>query len=376
MKTATISIIFLVFVALALCCCDNMSNQNQTQSQTFNIGTHYVKDGKSSSITFSSMEEAERKLIHYFFPNGMSINELPFDRHAFDYDLFEQIVRSNASSMNYPFDSLQHYANIDIIDSPDGNVRYYTWDYPHAHTMSDFHTIIQYRWNGMVLCQNPDTSKDNWYVLSPNSLHILKGKACNYYLTTAYFRESSNIGYMNFEISKLTKKGLQPVDFWDASYEYFISDWYFRTNGEGYDWLDYFDEKTATLYVAEEDGLCLTDRYWCYQWDGSDMKLVGTETIANPYLNHDLYEYQRIELFMRTSRNIIRIDKMPDYSYRYAAWKANQTISDKPEIVITGGYNDGDYYVFHNKVYDYYIDKNEVKVIKAGKIVGLWESIK
>ena len=374
MKTVTISPILLALIALLFSCCDNVSNK--PRSQTFNIGTHYVKDGKSSSITFSSMEEAERELIHYFFPNGMPIDELPFDRHVFDYDLFEQIVRSNASSMNYPFDSLQHYANIDIIDSPDGNVRYYTWDYPHAHTMSDFHTIIQYRWNGKVLCQKPDTSEDNWYVLSPNSLHILKGKTYNYYLTTAYFRESSNIGYMNFEISKLTKKCLKTVDFWNASYEYFISDWYFRTSGEGYDWLDYFDEKTATLYVAEEDELCLTDRYLCYQWDGSDMKLVEMETVANPHLYPELCEYQRVELFMRTSRNIVRVDQMSNGTYRYAAWKANETMLSKPEIVITGGSYDGDHYVFHNKGYDYYVDDNEVKVTKTGKTIGLWKNIR
>lgn len=370
MKISTISTILLALIAMVFSCCDNVSDQ--PQSQTFNIGTHYVKDGKPNSITFSSMEEVERELIHYFFPNGMSIDELPFDRHAFDYDLFEQIVRSNASSMNYSFDSLQHYAKIKIIDSPDGNVRYYTWDYPHAHTMSDFHTIIQYRWNGNVYCQKPDTSEDNWYVLSPKSLHVLKGKTCNYYLTTAYFRESSNLGYMNFEISKLTKKGLQPVDFWNASYEYFISGWYFRTNGEGYDWLDYFDDKTATLYVAEEDELCLTDRYWSYQWDGSDMELVGAETVANPYLYPELCEYQRIELFMRTLRNIIRIDQMSDDSYRYAAWDANQTISSKPEIVITGGSYDGNYYVFHNKEYKYYVNNNEVKITKTDIVIGSW----
>ena len=72
---------------------------------------------------------------------------------------------------------------------------------------------------------------------------------------------------------------------------------------------------------------------------------------------------------------MITISGLSDGTYRYAAWKANQTISDKPEIVITGGYNDGDYYVFHNKGYDYYVDDNEVKATKGGKIVGSWEKI-
>lgn len=66
---------------------------------------------------------------------------------------------------------------------------------------------------------------------------------------------------------------------------------------------------------------------------------------------------------------------MPDNSYRYAAWNANQTMSSKPEIVITGGSDDGDYYAFHNKGYNYYVDDYEVKVTKAGKIVGSWKKI-
>lgn len=269
-------------------------------------------------------------------------------------------------------DSLQHYALMRIIDSPDGNVRYYTWENPHAHSMSDFNTITQYRWNGKIYYQKPNNREDDWCVLSPDGLYVLKGNSCNYYLTAAYFRESPNIGYKHFEISKLTKNGLQAVDFWDASYEYFISDWYFMTNGEGFQWLDYFDETSATLYVADVDGFNLTDRYWCYKWDGYNMHLVGTETFANPYLYPTLCEYQRLELFMRTSRNIIRIDQMVDGTYRYAAWNAKQSMASNPDIVITGGSFDGESFVFQNNGYIYHVDTHCVKVIKDGKTVGSW----
>ena len=48
----------------------------------------------------------------------------------------------------------------------------------------------------------------------------------------------------------------------------------------------------------------------------------------------------------------------------------------KPEIVITGGSYDGDYYIFNNKGYDYYVDDNEMKVTKTGKTIDLWKNIK
>lgn len=375
-KNKKITIDFVRWSAMSLFNNSNMKTNKATfltAISTIIVFTMLSCRDKASGIAFSTMEKAERELVHRYFPEDKPVDELPFDHNVFDYDLFEQVVKSDASSMNYPFDSLQYYAKIQIIDAPDGNVRYYTWDYPHEYAMSDFHTITQYRWDGKVFCQKPEENEDDWCELSPNSLYVLEGNTCNYYLTTSYFRESSNIGFVRFEISKLTKNGLQSVDFWDASYEYYIADWYFMTNGEGFPWLDYFDEATATLYVPEVDGLYLIDRYWCYKWNGYDMKPVGTETFANPHLHSSLSEYRNLELFMRTSRNIIRVDRMADGSYRYAAWDASQNMASNPELVIAGGSFDGESFVFHNKGYNYLVDNNSVKVVKDGKTVGCWE---
>lgn len=376
MKTKYILNCIIAFVCMiAMLACESNNNaikpEKKFAKKTIKLSS---ANGEQFEMTYSSMEEAESELIDLFFPEGKTIDDLPFDPNVFDYDLFEQIVKSDASSMNYNFDSIQHYARIHIIDSPDGNVRYYTWDYPHTHAMSDFHTITQYRWNGKVFCQKPNNREDDWCVLSPDGLYVLKGNTCNYYLTTTYLRESSNVGYKHFEISKLTKKGLQAVKFWDDYYEYFISRWYFMTNGEWYKWLDYFDETTATLYVADADGMCLTDRYWCYQWNGCDMQIVGTETCANPYLHPTLWEYQNLELYRKTTRNIIRIDQMADSTYRYAAWRTGDMMADIPEIVIYDGVFSDDTFVFYNNGYEYHVNSDYVMVIKDGKTLGNWET--
>ena len=81
---------------------------------------------------------------------------MEFDYFNFDYDLFEKLIKSDPSSMTYSFDSFQHYAGIVILDSQDDNVRYYTWDNPHLHTMSDYRTYTQYRFNNEVHLQEPN----------------------------------------------------------------------------------------------------------------------------------------------------------------------------------------------------------------------------
>lgn len=55
----------------------------------------------------------------------------------------------------------------------------------------------------------------------------------------------------------------------------------------------------------------------------------------------DLYpglrEYQRPELMWQTEKFTIRIDNMDDGHYRYASWAKGNTLSDKPDLVLSNG---------------------------------------
>lgn len=311
--------LFIFIAAVMLISCENKSRQSDCikdmpyfeqrfPQKTLVVRHPYAKENCDSVITYSSMEEAEWKLVHYFFPDGIDIQNMEFDYANFDYGLFEKLIKSDTSSMTYPFDALQHFAKIIVLDSPDGNVRYYTWDAPHLHTMSDYRTYTQYRFNKEVHFQEPNRTgeyEEYWLEeeLAPLCLHVLHGEDGTYYLTARDMRECSSQAYVQFNIYKLTKDGLQAVAFKKSdgedsmyvSYNYNIPDWYFKTNnGEGYQWLDHYDGNNATLYVAE-DGCYLTDRYWCYKWNGHYMELIGKKTFANPFLYTSLNEYESLE---------------------------------------------------------------------------------
>lgn len=119
------------------------------------------------------------------------------------------------------------------------------------------------------------------------------------------------------------------------------------------------------MYVPEED-VYLTDRYIRYQWDGKQIKQVEKKSVANPYLHQSLNEYEKLEFAKKTTRNMIRIDKMKNDTYRYAAWKADEKISDKPELVILNGSYDkkAEQFIFHNKEYEYRVTLHKITIFK------------
>ena len=391
--------LFAFIAAAMLFSCQNKSRQSECfkdmpqfeqrfPQKTLFVRHPYTKENCDSVITYSSMEEAEWKLVHYFFPDGIDIQNMEFDYANFDYGLFEKLIKSDTSSMTYPFDSLQHYAKIIILDSPDGNVRYYTWDNPHLHTMSDYRTCTQYRFNNEIHFQELDRTgeyEDYWSEeeLSPICLHVLHGDEGVYYLTARDMNECSSQAYVQFNLYKLTKDGLQTVAFKKSdgedsmyvAYEYDIPDWYFKTNnGEGYQWLDYFDESSATLYVANDE-YYLNDRYWCYKWDGHYMELVGKKTFANPFLHTSLKDYESLEFLKQSKRNLIRVDKMKDGVYRYAAWGADKKMDSEPELVITNGTRDekNEQFIFKNKEYEYRVTEYNLQVLKDGKQIAKYD---
>lgn len=373
----------MILMALFTSCHNNSKNtdpyagapnfKKHFPEKTVKIEKYYVKDNQDSIITYSSMEEAEWKMIHYFFPDRVDIQNMKFDYFNFDYDLLEKIIMSDTSSMSFSFDSICHYADVSILDSEDGNIRFYVWEPPHDWRGSDGHTIVQYRWDGNIHWQT--SLYEDWTGTFPISLHEFMVNGTKYYLTADHFFYGGET-FVGYSIYELTPSGIQELAGHDSdfaeegrihaiSYEYYPSDWYTRTSGMGYDWLDYFDETTNTLYVPEED-VYLTDRYIRYQWDGKQIKQVEKKSVANPYLHQSLNEYEKLEFVKKTTRNIIRIDKMKNDTYRYAAWKADEKISDKPELVILNGSYDkkAEQFIFRNKEYEYRVTLHKITIFK------------
>lgn len=260
--------------------CENMPDFEQKFPQK-SVWVHYGASD-SMEITFSSMEEAEWKLIHV----------VP----SCSFESFEKILLSDPSSMDYPFDSLfsDDKSFCDLckpVTSDDGNMRCFPV-FPHlAHEMP---MMLAYcRINGKAQkAEELGQSEDCYYCLSPDTIYTF-----NTGHSTLYFVWGYN-GYLGNGVSyrlcayELDSTGLRPAfvfgedggfsgweehgqslyveicyddDLWDT-----LAKDYFRS-------LGYFDPKESAVYIRTyeynemEDRCCsthLTNYYRKFVWNG------------------------------------------------------------------------------------------------------------
>ena len=245
--------------------------------------------------------------------------------------------------------------------------------------MGVYSSRIEYKWKGKTLTQGviPNGAEESQM---PMKLYTLGGGK---YILYQYFREWSSQAYIEATALELTAEGLVPVKLFETeegladniNVEYNIPDWYFRAgSGEGYEWLYHFDKATKTLYhPSSPEYNHLSDRYIPYVWNGKTFS-PGKE-VANPFLHPSLSEYQSLVSLFRTERNLVRIDAMPDSTFRYEAWPKDATMLDKPELVIKGGtFNeDSSEWVFLNENFEYHCSGDELYILKSGAEIARWK---
>ena len=328
-------------------------------------------------MEYSSFEEAERKLIHDL--KGCCAYSYVF------FDVLTKIVKSDTSSISYPFDLLnEHYSGMDdpIFDfynvlSQDGNLHIYSIDHMNG-PCGNYNVLIQYRWNGKMKIEEYEDDSIVYGLFQ--ELYEIKGKNATYYLIKHYSRGLRDF-YCGYETYVLTEYGLKRIGLLKDSegiHDYAADFAVKESNGLVYNCDESSEDIPITLYIYCGEGKYgeVNDRYYKYIWDGDYFVLKDDKDYANPYLYSQLKNYYSNEMLLKTDRNLIRIDLMPDKTYRYAAWKAEAEMSDAPELVINNGYmmhNDDDiYYIFNNEGFEYKVGDSEVVVRKGKNIVGRW----
>lgn len=178
---------------------------------------------------------------------------------------------------------------------------------------------------------------------------ITKDDGHTYYLAVRSMRASSNDGYTRVNAFAIEGDSLMDVAAVDGSADidngslpdvnYNISDWYFNTNGEGYEWMYAYDKAQRNLYIPVTEGerwpQIMTDRYMLYHFDGK--RFVNKGEVAHRGLHPSLQQYKRLRYFFRTADYTLRVDEMADGTLRYAQWKQPATLSQEPALVIMGG---------------------------------------
>lgn len=164
------------------------------------------------------------------------------------------------------------------------------------------------------------------------------------YLIDAYNKASSIEGGHEVCLVKFVDGKLKKLPFLLKGGEisnsvgcyYYIPDWYFTTDGLGWDWVMSFDKETGTLYVLEEGEMVMTDHYDLYRYKDGKMRRVGYG--AGFGLHPSLLDFNYLAGIYQTDTNIIRIDALSvGEGYRYASWQKSESMSSKPDLVLYGG---------------------------------------
>lgn len=113
---------------------------------------------------------------------------------------------------------------------------------------------------------------------------------------------------------------------------YNIPDWYFATDGLGWDWVMSFDKETNTLYVPEQFEMEMTDRYDLYQYKNGKMRYIGND--AGFWLHPTLRDIAYLQGIYQTDTKLIRIDMTTDGAYRYASWTKPKPMSATPDLLL------------------------------------------
>lgn len=262
----------------------------------------------------------------------------------------------NAENVQLPSD----LSDMTITKSEDGKLTLYAYDTGYGGTSPEYSTFIQYESGDSIATDYLYTLTESDYIcasdLKKDGADIYEGSFSTIisqiplsetetgYIIEAYNKASSSEGSREAYLVKYDDGKLKKVPFEKKSGEicksvgsdYNIPDWYFTTDGFGWDWVLSFDEKTNTLYIPEDNNtMVMSDRYDLYRFKNGKMRYVRND--AGFWLHPSLRDFQYLAGIYQTDSKLIRIDALIDHTYRYSAWPKSKPMSSKPELVLLGG---------------------------------------
>ncbi len=289
------------------------------------------------------------------------------------------------------------------LKSPDGKVCFYTWDTGMGGTSPEYASYIRYVAGNDTIVDRFYPYSDSRYVDARNlindgydiydspyigKLYQLNVQGENpLYVVEAYFKASSAEGSSSAFALQLVDGKLIKRRFVDANDEmqdrvevtYCIPDWYFMTDGLGWDWVMSFDEENQLLYVPVfHEDMSMSDKYDLYRYANGMMRYEKTD--GGFWLNPSLRDFRRLSGIYQTEDKLIRIDEMQDGTYRYVCWDKSAAMLGEPELVLTGGETDDNdtAITFTDESYEYVVPKSrrgqgdepgKIIIKKGGKMI-------
>lgn len=309
------------------------------------------------------------------------------------------IDKRNTSAIRY--DNIEFSEDAETFLSSDGKIRLISWNTGLGGTSPDYTSYIQYMENdslntdffyphsvGKYVCAS-DLQKNGYEVYEGSRIDGLwqidiEGESPLYIVAT-YNRASSIEGntlvyVLQFdENGKLIKKQFldNRDEFSDrVGRDYYIPDWYFTTDGMGWNWVVSFDDRTQCLYVSEShDDMVMNDRYDVYHYEKGRMTYKRTD--AGYWLHPSVREFSYLCGIYRIEGRLYRVDSTGN-SYRLSIWNSNKTMSDEPEMILYNGQETDNYIQFTSDSNTFIVplyrkgqgnDFDKVILMKDGEII-------
>ena len=308
------------------------------------------------------------------------------------------IDKRNTSAIVY--DNIEFSEDAETLLSSDGKIRLISWDTGLGGTSPDYTSYIQYMDNdsiktdffyphssGKYVCAS-DLQKNGYEVYDGSRIEGLwqldiEGESPLYIVAT-YNRASSIEGntrvYMlQFDANgKLIKKQFldKRSEFSDCvGRDYYIPDWYFTTDGMGWNWVVSMEDSNKCLYISEShDDMVMNDKYDIYHYEKG--RMIYKRTDAGYWLHPSVREFGYLCGIYRTEDRLYRVDSAGN-SYRLSIWNSNKTMSDEPEMILYNGQETDNYIQFTSNSNIFIVplyrkgqgnDFNKVILMKDGKI--------
>lgn len=225
------------------------------------------------------------------------------------------------------------------------------------------------------------------YTSFMSNVHAIhKSDGSTYYIVNCSGNASSSDGYEWLEAYRIAGDSIKKVNVIDGGNEvddnnkdfdinYSIPDWFFTTNGAGYDWIFEYDKETRNLYVPIVEERCLLDHYQVWHFNGDRFVCMGKQPHKD--MHESVGAYNRLIRYFRTKDYIVRVDLLDSHELRFALWKRPKTMADSPDLIITGGRKQEhpvapdelkpcDDYRFTHGSYEYIVNYCEPKLMEDG----------
>jgi len=351
-----------------------------------------------ASDRFASWKQREMEIIRLF-------EDQQYEKGN---EMLKKWLLSTSETIDYPFEKLLQSEDVYLLKtvSPDKRLCVFSWNqvlHPkmtywgnviHYWTSTGYKTLNCSIWKAGGMKEAEDIEE---FGCSTRSIHqITHHDGRTVYLTknTVSTHSSEYFTLINPYVIENDKirpvKGMCIESDGEAYDELFcecnLPRWRDKMgNIEGYsDYFFYDDEKHEWLIPVTDINNTPTDKYERYIYNGKN--IVFKEIIEGKGLHPELSGFESLEQLYDVGEYFVRVDLMPDSTYRYASWRREEMpngtldMSLHPDIVVTGGHLDEteDYYVFPNGSYEYRVtfmplNTYELKLAIDGKVKYTWK---